>query len=276
MRSLARRCLLSGDALRGSPSRPLTSTTPTDVTGTRHSKTLLGCARVTARHKKATTRCWRRFANGFAQRKETVAISRRFKHASRQSGRRRRSRRRGWSYWTPRIHIRRRLQRVQRVLRQRASWSSKGTGPRISKNTVVFLARGWHQARRFKTGRARDFLAWKSIDDEHVILNLDGNQSRQAKTTREESDRVVNQRIPEAYQWLVVPMQEKPKDAPLKDVEWSGDEAVGTGCARAASFKEAEERRVSGDGSGRYPFANGTRTHPSMAWKSCCDQPTRR
>lgn len=122
---------------------------------------------------------------------------------------------------------------------------SKGTGPRISKNTVVFLAADGIRLDDLKRA-VRDFLAWKSIDDEHVTLNLDANQSRQAKTTREESDRVVNQRIPEAYQWLVVPMQEKPKDAPLKDVEWSETKLSGQDALapRASKKLKSEESLV--------------------------------
>src|SRR5208283_2097270 len=122
---------------------------------------------------------------------------------------------------------------------------SKGTGPRIFKNTVVFLAAD--RIRLDDLNRAvRDFLAWKSIDDEHVTLNLDQNQSRQTKTKRDESDGVVNQRIPEAYQWLVIPLQEKPNGGPLKDVEWSETRLQGQDALapRASKKLKSEESLV--------------------------------
>jgi hypothetical protein len=87
----------------------------------------------------------------------------------------------------------------------------KGTGSRIFKNAVVFLAADRGRLDDLKKA-VRDFLAWKSIDDEHELLNLDASQTRQAKAKGDESDGVVNQRIPEAYQWLLVPSQDKPQE----------------------------------------------------------------
>ncbi|MDO8432078.1 MAG: Swt1 family HEPN domain-containing protein [Candidatus Binatus sp.] len=128
---------------------------------------------------------------------------------------------------------------AQRIL------ESKGTGPRIFKNTVVFLAAD--RIRMDDLNRAvRDFMAWKSIDDEKTTLNLDANQSAHAEKTRKESDGVVNQRIPEAYQWLIVPGQEKPKDGPLKDIDWSETKVSGQDALapRAAKKLKGEESLV--------------------------------
>jgi hypothetical protein len=51
----------------------------------------------------------------------------------------------------------------------------------------------------------RQYLAWKSIEDEQEILNLDAFQRNQAKTRREHTDGAVKARIPETYSWVLVP-----------------------------------------------------------------------
>jgi hypothetical protein len=62
----------------------------------------------------------------------------------------------------------------------------------------------------------RRYLAWKSIVEEHEALNLDPHQVKQAETQLASSDGAVTARLPEAYQWLLVPVQTSPQ-AP---VEW--------------------------------------------------------
>ncbi len=62
----------------------------------------------------------------------------------------------------------------------------------------------------------RQYLAWKSIEDERETLNLDAFQANQAKTKREQADETIRQRIPETYQWLLAPGQPDPQAA----VEW--------------------------------------------------------
>jgi Protein of unknown function (DUF499) len=91
----------------------------------------------------------------------------------------------------------------------------RGNGPRLCKNTIVFLAADRNRLGDLEQA-VRQYLAWKSIDEEKVELNLDAFQSKQAKTKREQSDDTVDQRIPETYQWMLVPTQPDPKGA----VEW--------------------------------------------------------
>ena len=62
----------------------------------------------------------------------------------------------------------------------------------------------------------RQYLAWDSIEAEAEGLNLDAFQQKQAKTKRKESDEAVDARMPEAFQWLLVPSQPDPKGP----VEW--------------------------------------------------------
>ncbi len=58
----------------------------------------------------------------------------------------------------------------------------------------------------------RDYLAWNLIveDGEAGRLNLDAFQRSQAKSQRDGADQSVQVRIPETYQWLLVPQQADP------------------------------------------------------------------
>ena len=60
----------------------------------------------------------------------------------------------------------------------------------------------------------RRFLAWKSILEEKKALNLDPHQEQQAETQKQAADGAVTARLPETYQWLLVPEQANPQ-API-------------------------------------------------------------
>ena len=92
---------------------------------------------------------------------------------------------------------------------------SRGSGPRLCRNALVFLAADRTRLQDLDEA-ARRYLAWESILDEKVVLNLDPQQVKQAETQRASSDAAVTARLPETYQWLLVPMQPVPQ-AP---VEW--------------------------------------------------------
>ena len=86
---------------------------------------------------------------------------------------------------------------------------SRGSAPRIYRNTLVFLAADKTRLQDLDEA-ARKFLAWKSILDEKDALNLDPQQVKQAETQLTGADGVVAARIPETYQWLLVPVQPTP------------------------------------------------------------------
>jgi predicted AAA+ superfamily ATPase len=92
---------------------------------------------------------------------------------------------------------------------------ARGSSPRRYRNTLVFLA-----ADRTRLGEleqaVREYLAWKSIEDERETLNLDAFQANQARTKREQAEETIERRLPETYQWLLVPGQADPQAAP----EW--------------------------------------------------------
>ncbi len=105
---------------------------------------------------------------------------------------------------------------------------SRGGSPRNYRNTLVFLAPDATRLRELEQA-ARQYLAWSSIWDDRVTLNLDQFQARQADTKRKSADETVDARIPETYQWLIVPVQPDPQGQP----EWNeyrlqGDDALAT------------------------------------------------
>jgi len=93
---------------------------------------------------------------------------------------------------------------------------ARGTSPRNYKNTLVFLASDVTRLKELRQA-VRQFLAWKSIWDERDTQNLDHFQTRQADTKRKAADETVEARIPETYQWLLVPGQPDPKGG----IEWT-------------------------------------------------------
>jgi predicted AAA+ superfamily ATPase len=93
---------------------------------------------------------------------------------------------------------------------------SRGSGPRNYKNALVFLAADATRLRELHQA-VRQHLAWSSIWDEREKLNLDPFQTKQADTKRKGADETVKARIPETYQWLIVPGQPDPKGP----VEWT-------------------------------------------------------
>ena len=92
----------------------------------------------------------------------------------------------------------------------------RGTSPRNYRNALVFL--GADATRLKELDQAvRQYIAWNSICDEQKTLNLDQFQTKQAETKRTNADETVDARIPETFQWLIVPGQSDPKG----NIEWT-------------------------------------------------------
>jgi predicted AAA+ superfamily ATPase len=88
----------------------------------------------------------------------------------------------------------------------KATLKSRGNTPRIHKNTLVFLAADKVRLQDLDEA-LRKYLAWESILAEKETLNLDPHQVRQAETQKQAADGAVTARLPESYQWLLVPEQ---------------------------------------------------------------------
>ena len=89
----------------------------------------------------------------------------------------------------------------------------------------------------------RQFLAWDSIWDDRETLNLDPFQTKQAETKLRTSDETVDARIPETFQWLLVPGQSDPKG----DIEWTEIRLQGQDSLGDPGREEAQERRIADD-----------------------------
>jgi hypothetical protein len=115
---------------------------------------------------------------------------------------------------------------------------SRGNSPRSYRNTLVMLAPDSTRLKELQNA-VRQFLAWDSIWDDRETLNLDPFQTKQAETKMRTSDETVDARIPETFQWLLVPGQSDPKG----DIEWmeirlQGQDSLAT---RAAKKLKSEE-----------------------------------
>jgi len=94
----------------------------------------------------------------------------------------------------------------------KAILENRGNTPRLFRNTLVFLAADKTRLQDLDEA-ARKFLAWKSILDEQKNLNLTPYQVTQAETQKTSADGAVTARLPETYQWLLVPVQGTPQAA---------------------------------------------------------------
>src|SRR5947207_1427140 len=108
----------------------------------------------------------------------------------------------------------------------------RGSVPRLYRNTLVFLAADKTRLQDLDEA-ARRVLAWESILTEQTLLDLSPHQVKQAETQRKAADDAVTARIPETYQWLLVPTQASPQ-APveLSAVRLTGPDALAVRASR--------------------------------------------
>ncbi len=108
----------------------------------------------------------------------------------------------------------------------KAILETRGNTPRLYRNTLMFLAADKVRLQDLDEA-LRKYLAWESIVTDKEALNLDPNQVRQAEQQKQAADGAVTARLPETYQWLLVPAQATPQAA----TEWqairlSGSDAL--------------------------------------------------
>ena len=120
---------------------------------------------------------------------------------------------------------------------------SRGSAPRIYRNTLVFLAADKTRLQDLDEA-VRRYLAWESILGEREQLDLSPHQVKQAEIQKEAASSAVTARLPETYQWLLVPVQARP-DASM---EWqamrlSGQHSL---AARASKKLKGDELLVTG------------------------------
>ena len=102
----------------------------------------------------------------------------------------------------------------------------RGSAPRIYRNTLVFLAADKTRLQDLDEA-VRRYLAWASILEEKEQLDLTPHQAKQAEDQKKGAADAVEARLPETWQWLLAPMQQRPGAT----VEWqairlSGQDAL--------------------------------------------------
>jgi predicted AAA+ superfamily ATPase len=109
----------------------------------------------------------------------------------------------------------------------------RGNTPRLYRNSLVFLVADKTRVQDLDEA-VRKYLAWESILSEKETLDLSPHQVKQAETQKTNADSVVTARIPETYQWLLVPMQLTPQAA----VTWQALRLSGTDALAVRASKK--------------------------------------
>ena len=120
---------------------------------------------------------------------------------------------------------------------------TRGNTPRLYRNTLVFLAADKTRLQDLDEA-ARKYLAWESVLEDKVTQNLDPQQVKQADMQLKAADGAVTARLPETYQWLLVPMQATPQAATTwQAMRLSGQDAL---AVRASKKLRSDELLLTG------------------------------
>lgn len=123
---------------------------------------------------------------------------------------------------------------------------SRGSAPRLFQNTLVFLAPDESRLQDLSEAVCR-YMAWSSIANEARELNLDEHQKTQAQNQLKAADGAVDARLPETYQWLLVPSQPKPTDKlGWEAARLTGQEALAERASRKLRSQEQLYARLAG------------------------------
>jgi predicted AAA+ superfamily ATPase len=125
----------------------------------------------------------------------------------------------------------------------KAILESRGSAPRLYRNSLAFLAADKTRLQDLDEA-ARRYLAWESILSERESLDLSPHQVKQAESQKAAADGAVTARLPETYQWLLVPVQATPQAA----VEWQSARLSGQDplAVRASKKLRSDELLITG------------------------------
>jgi hypothetical protein len=108
----------------------------------------------------------------------------------------------------------------------KAILESRGNAPRLYRNTLVFLAADKSRLQDLDEA-GRKVVAWESILAERENLNLSPYQVTQAENQKVAAEAAVTARLPETYQWLLVPVQGAPQaNSGWESLRLSGTDAL--------------------------------------------------
>jgi predicted AAA+ superfamily ATPase len=115
---------------------------------------------------------------------------------------------------------------------------TRGSTPRLYRNALVFLAADKTRLQDLDEA-VRTYLAWQSILDERDTLDLSLHQVRQAEAQQQAAEDAVTARLPETYQWLLVPMQADPQaTAAWQAIRLTGQEALAVRASKKLRIDE--------------------------------------
>lgn len=103
--------------------------------------------------------------------------------------------------------------------------TTKGTSQRLYRNTLIFLTPDKTRLDELKLA-VRNYLAWKSIAEDKVALNLDAFQNTQADGKVKSGLDTIKLRLPETFIWILTPFQESGSS----EIQW--DESKMNGSAQ--------------------------------------------
>lgn len=119
---------------------------------------------------------------------------------------------------------------------------NRGTSPRVYRNMLAFVAPDRELLGALKQA-VRWYLAWKSIQKDSELLNLDAAQNKETESSLQRAHETVDVRIQETYCWLLVPYIDRTQD--LKTIQFEvvrisgGDENIVEKAAKKMLQSEA-------------------------------------
>lgn len=114
-------------------------------------------------------------------------------------------------------------------------------GPRLNRNLLVFTAAAANRLGELRAA-TRSYLAWTSIVDDHLGLDLTPHQKKQAESKVAEISQQVDSLLGETYTQVLTPAQEPG----TPNIKWQTSKAVATGDigARVSKRLATEEKLI--------------------------------
>jgi hypothetical protein len=108
----------------------------------------------------------------------------------------------------------------------REYFENRGNSPRIYRNMICFLAADLNITAQLKQDM-RILMAWRSINRDTDTLMLDNSQQRETKDAIQRYESAIDDRIQDAYQWLIVPAQSGDSKNGIEPVRWNINKIAG-------------------------------------------------
>lgn len=122
--------------------------------------------------------------------------------------------------------------------------NNRGSTPRIYRNMLVFLAPDANEMNSL-VQETRKWLAWRSIQEDRIDLNLDAAQNKETSANLARCNDTVNVKLKEVYCWLLAPYIDLEKNS--QTICWDEDNIRGgndTVITRARKKLESNEALI--------------------------------